>query len=144
MRARGNFDYSILTFSRALELVHDAKDKKDYETDILINLGLLYWNIGQTKISLDFFVKAENSSKEQGLVGKNQFCRSVIQLTNLYFKAKDLRDEPAIKDYPESIKTFEQAIDIARKRIAFLNAEDRRWICGLTAAQVWPSLDGTA
>ncbi len=49
-------------------------------------------------------------------------------------------------DWPlvEAYCTYAQAIDIARKRIAFLNAEDRRWICGLTAAQVWPSLDGTA
>ena len=114
-RSKGNFDDAILTFSRALKLVHDAKDKKDYETDILINLGLLYWNIGQIKISLDFFVKAESSSDAEGLKNKSQFCRSVIQLTNLYFKAKSLRDEPTIKDYPESIKAFEQAIDIARK-----------------------------
>jgi predicted TIM-barrel fold metal-dependent hydrolase len=40
--------------------------------------------------------------------------------------------------------TYEQAIDVARRHLAFLNAEDRRWICGLSAAQVWPSLDGTA
>jgi len=115
MRSKGNFDDAILAFSRTLKIVHDAKDKKDYETDILINLGVLYWNIGQTQDSLDFFVRAESSSKEQGLIGKNQFCRSVIQLTNLYFKAKNLRDDPKSKDLPESIKAFEQAIDIARK-----------------------------
>jgi L-fuconolactonase len=40
--------------------------------------------------------------------------------------------------------TYAQAIDVARKHIDFLNAEDKRWICGLTAAQVWPSLDGSA
>jgi len=115
MRAKGNFDDAILTFSRALKLMRDAREKKDYETDILINLGVLYWNIGLTKDSLDYFVKAESSSKEQGLKSKSQFCRSVIQLTNLYFKAKSLRDDPKSKDYPESIKAFEQAIDIARK-----------------------------
>lgn len=115
MRAKGNFDNSILTFSRALNLMLDAKEKKDYETDILINLGVLYWNIGQIKISLDFFVKAESSSKEHGLVDKIQFCRSAIELTNLYLKAKGLRDDPKSKDYPQSIKAFEQAIEIARK-----------------------------
>jgi len=26
----------------------------------------------------------------------------------------------------------------------FLNAEDKRWICGLSAAEIWPSLDGSA
>jgi len=114
-RAKGNFDDALLAFSRTLKLIGDAKEKKDYETDILINLGVLYWNIGQTKDSLDYFVKAESSSKEQGQKSKTQFCRSVIDLTDLYFKAKSLRDDPTIKDYPESIKAFRQAIDIARK-----------------------------
>lgn len=43
-------------------------------------------------------------------------------------------------DWPlvEKHCTYAQAIDIARKRISFFNAEDQRWICGLTAEQVWP------
>lgn len=43
-------------------------------------------------------------------------------------------------DWPlvEKYCTYAQAIDIARKRIDFLNDEDKRWICGLTALQVWP------
>jgi len=43
-------------------------------------------------------------------------------------------------DWPlvEKYCTYAQAIDIARKRIRFFNAEDKRWICGLTAEQVWP------
>jgi predicted TIM-barrel fold metal-dependent hydrolase len=43
-------------------------------------------------------------------------------------------------DWPlvEKYCTYEQAIDIARKRIDFLNTDDKRWICGLTAEQVWP------
>lgn len=43
-------------------------------------------------------------------------------------------------DWPlvEKFCTYSQAIDIARKRIAFLTPEDKRWICGQTAEQVWP------
>jgi predicted TIM-barrel fold metal-dependent hydrolase len=43
-------------------------------------------------------------------------------------------------DWPlvEKYCTYGEAIEIARSRIAFLNAEDKRWICGLTAAKVWP------
>ncbi|MEO7144762.1 MAG: amidohydrolase family protein [Bryobacteraceae bacterium] len=43
-------------------------------------------------------------------------------------------------DWPlvEKYCTYAQAIDIARKRIGFFNADDKRWICGLTAEQVWP------
>jgi L-fuconolactonase len=43
-------------------------------------------------------------------------------------------------DWPLVAKhcSYAQAVDIARKEIPFFNAEDRRWICGLTARQVWP------
>ena len=43
-------------------------------------------------------------------------------------------------DWPlvEKYCTYAQAIEIAQKRISFFNAEDKRWICGLTAEQVWP------
>ncbi len=42
-------------------------------------------------------------------------------------------------DWPlvEKYCTYAEAIDLARARIAFLNADDRRWICGLTAEKVW-------
>lgn len=33
--------------------------------------------------------------------------------------------------------TYAEAIDIARSRLAFLNADDKRWICGETARRVW-------
>jgi L-fuconolactonase len=43
-------------------------------------------------------------------------------------------------DWPlvEKYCTYAQAIDLARNHISFLNAEDKRWICGRTAMQVWP------
>jgi L-fuconolactonase len=43
-------------------------------------------------------------------------------------------------DWPlvEKYCTYAQAIDLAPNHIGFLNADDRRWICGLTALQVWP------
>jgi predicted TIM-barrel fold metal-dependent hydrolase len=43
-------------------------------------------------------------------------------------------------DWPlvEKYCTYGQAIDLARRRISFLNAEDKKWICGRTAQQIWP------
>jgi len=43
----------------------------------------------------------------------------------------------AATDWP-LVEKYAPAIDIARKRIAFLNADDKRWICSLTAQQIWP------
>jgi L-fuconolactonase len=44
-------------------------------------------------------------------------------------------------DWPlvEKYCSYGQAIDLARQRISFLTAEDKKWICGLTAQQVWAS-----
>jgi predicted TIM-barrel fold metal-dependent hydrolase len=43
-------------------------------------------------------------------------------------------------DWPlvEKYCTYDQAVDLARKKVSFFNDEDKRWICGLTAEQVWP------
>jgi predicted TIM-barrel fold metal-dependent hydrolase len=43
-------------------------------------------------------------------------------------------DWPLVLDYC----TYGQAIAIARDRIDFLSAEDKRWICGGNAARIWP------
>ena len=34
--------------------------------------------------------------------------------------------------------TYAQAIGLMQTQVPFLNAEDKRWMCGLTAARVWP------
>jgi predicted TIM-barrel fold metal-dependent hydrolase len=61
------------------------------------------------------------------------------QIKRLYdaFGAKRLM---AGSDWPlvEKFCTYKEAIDLAREHFAFLSPEDRRWICGLTAQQVWP------
>lgn len=64
---------------------------------------------------------------------------SQAQIKRLYDKFGPKRliagsDWPLVEKYCN----YQQAIDIARKRISFLSAEDKRWICGMTAQQVWP------
>jgi L-fuconolactonase len=70
---------------------------------------------------------------------KYPYLDSQRQIKRLYdvFGPKRLM---AGTDWPlvEKYCTYAQAVDLARKRIDFLNAEDKRWICGLTAEQVWP------
>lgn len=67
------------------------------------------------------------------------YLDSQQQIKRLYDKFGPKRliagsDWPLVERYC----TYREAIDIARKHIPFLNAEDKRWICGLTAQQVWP------
>ena len=42
-------------------------------------------------------------------------------------------------DWPlvEAYCSYPQAIDIVRRQVRFLSAEDRRWICGATAKTLW-------
>lgn len=67
------------------------------------------------------------------------YLDSQEQIKRLY-NAFGPRRLMAGSDWPlvERYCTYAQAIDIARKRIAFLSDEDRRWICGGTSARVWP------
>jgi predicted TIM-barrel fold metal-dependent hydrolase len=67
------------------------------------------------------------------------YLDSQKQMKRLYDKFGPKRlmagtDWPLVEKYC----TYAQAIDLARKHIDFLNAEDKRWICGMTALQVWP------
>ena len=66
------------------------------------------------------------------------YLDSQAQIKRLYdaFGPKRLM---AGTDWPlvEKYCTYAQAVDLARNRIAFLNASDKEWICGRTAAQVW-------
>jgi predicted TIM-barrel fold metal-dependent hydrolase len=67
------------------------------------------------------------------------YLDSQRQIKTLYDKFGPKRlmagtDWPLVEKYC----TYAQAIDIARTRISFFNSEDKRWICGLTAEQVWP------
>jgi L-fuconolactonase len=43
-------------------------------------------------------------------------------------------------DWPlvEAYCTYAQAVNLARERISFFNKDDKEWICGRTAQQVWP------
>jgi len=111
-REQGENEKSIHSFAGALRLVQTDSGGQRFETDILMNLGILNWNAGRVKDSLGFFVQAETSAKNNGLERKRQTCLAAVHLTHLYIKAKDLRDNE--KKYQESNKAFEEAIAIAK------------------------------
>lgn len=112
LRKSGDFDKAILIFSKANNLIQNAKDMDGLKTEILINLAILYWNQGQVMESLGYFIRAENTAKDFGQGNRQQYCVAGIRLTNLYLRAKELRDN---KNYKEATKLFEEAISIARK-----------------------------
>lgn len=112
-RTKADFENSIRAFLHALDLLRNSPDTNRLKTDILMNLGILYWNIGQVRESLDYFNQAEDIAKQYDQESKREFCSSAVQLTKLYLKAKDLREEK--RDYQGSTKAFEEAIAISRK-----------------------------
>jgi CHAT domain-containing protein/Tfp pilus assembly protein PilF len=123
-RSSGDLEESLKAFSQALDILQrDAAARRRYEIDTLINLGILYWDLGATKDSLDYFIKAEASAAKNGPADRRDYCRLAIQLTNFYFKAKELRDNE--KDYAGSNKAFEAAIAIAET----IQSEDHKVKC---------------
>jgi CHAT domain-containing protein/Tfp pilus assembly protein PilF len=124
LRSEGNLEKSAKAFSQALETIQGNFDsQRHFKTDILINLGILSWDLGATRESYEYFVRAEASAEKYGVKEKIEYCRSVIKLTILYFRAKDLRDSEG--DYTGSEKAFRDAIAIAKK----IHSDDHQIKC---------------
>jgi len=112
-RSRGENDRAIQAFERALRLIRAVSRENPLETEVLMNLGILYWNAGEVLISIDSYVQAEASAEHYGQKSLAQTCRKAVRLTRLYLEAKGLRDNE--KRYKESNKAFEEAISIAKE-----------------------------
>ena len=112
-RYKGDFEGALGYFRQALYKIKESGDSAHAVTDVLINLGIVYWDLGLISESLSCFKEAEATAHAYSQNEKEQLCASAIVITNLYTKAKDLRDSK--KDYKASAYAFEEAIRIARE-----------------------------
>lgn len=110
-RLKGDFDKSIKFFETSLDAAKKIPNRKA-ECEILIKLGLLYWNIGQLKESLSYYEQALNLSEKLGLKDLQEKCIRAVEIYRLYEEGKKYRD---LRKYQNSIDSFNNAIDLARK-----------------------------
>ena len=107
----GNFKKAISSYEESLNLALRTHDEL-IQAKCHSRLGLLYWNIGQLEKSLEFYIKALALAKKLNDKFMADECDSAIKIYDLYSEGKKYRREG---DYSKSIKSYEEAIQLARK-----------------------------
>ena len=110
-RAKGEFFEAIQHFSVAYDMVQKLTDHKKEEV-CLVNLGMLFWNIGEISESSNFFKKAYQASKKAKNNTSISFCKMALTIIELYELGKRLRDS---NQEIESLHRFSSAITLARE-----------------------------
>jgi CHAT domain-containing protein/Tfp pilus assembly protein PilF len=120
-KLQGDYEESIKYFKKALSLTRKNNDKKD-EIESLIKLGLLYWNIGQMKKSINIYKEALSVIEKTQINEKKDEVSDYIRIYEFYLAGKDYRRQ---KKYQKSIKNFQEAIELARK----IESEEHKLKC---------------
>jgi CHAT domain-containing protein/Tfp pilus assembly protein PilF len=76
-----------------------------------MNLGVLFWNLGQPKESADRYAKALALAQRLGQKDLQHKCSGALKIYEAYSRGKELRSAGRNK---ESITYFELAVDLAR------------------------------
>jgi len=111
LRSAGRFAEAKIAFEEALGLAKEENNRAG-QIFCLMNIGVLSWNLGEVGESVHFYRKALLLAKELRLIDKQEECAAAIKIYDLYSRAKTLRDE---NRHEESVQSFKQAIDLARK-----------------------------
>jgi len=107
----GKFEESIRLFEKSLSVAKKITDKKK-QCDSLLQLGILYWNIGLLKESSVHYEHALRLAQRLDLKGMQVESQSALEIYWLYEEGKRFRSSG---EYSESIESFKQAIDLARE-----------------------------
>jgi len=110
LRNEGSFEQAIHVFLQSLRLAKRINNKKE-KAKCLVNLGILYWNIGKLEDSLDNYKQAQYIAERYNFKNMKNRCQNAIKIHNLYKKGKDFRES---NEYQRSIDSFEEAILLSR------------------------------
>jgi len=108
---QGHYERSIESYKRALLVATNQNDLEN-KLESLLKLGILYWNIGQLDESLEFYQKAFLAAEELKLKKRMDEIFNYWEVYRLYKEAKGYRSQG---EYKNSIKKFEEAVELARK-----------------------------
>jgi len=111
LRKTGDFSGAVALYEEALKFARINKDENRQLT-CLLNLGILFWNLGQLKDSAGFYSEAMSFADKLDLKSSQDECRGALGIYETYTNGKALR---LAGRYKESIAQFEIAIELARK-----------------------------
>jgi CHAT domain-containing protein/Tfp pilus assembly protein PilF len=110
LRLRGEYEEAIKQFERALFLAQKTGNE-EAKLDSLLKLGILYWNIGEPKVSSDKYAQALLIAQKLQLKEKANLCLIAMEVYDYYTQAKNNRSSG---DYQKSIENFKGAINLAK------------------------------
>jgi len=111
LRLQGEYEKSIEALENSIDIAKRINNKTN-EMNSLQKLGLLYWNIGQLEKSLELYQQAGIIAEELNLKEKMEELSTFWLIYEFYNEGKEYRSQG---QYKNSIKRFEEAIELARK-----------------------------
>jgi CHAT domain-containing protein/tetratricopeptide (TPR) repeat protein len=109
-RSYGDFKSAIDSFTEALQIAKKIPDKEK-ECYSLLKLGLMYWNVGNLKISSNYYSEALSIAKILDLKKCQYESQAALDIYSLYNQGKKFRSSG---DNQKSIESFQKAIQLAR------------------------------
>jgi len=110
-RLTGEFEKSIELFEKSFQRAEKMHDSKK-ECIALTKLGLLYWNTGNLNMSTEKYSSAIAIAEKFNLNKQQEEIKNALEIFNLYSEGKNFRSS---RKYQESIESFRNAIELARK-----------------------------
>ena len=110
-RLNGEFQNAIELFEKSLNFAKKIPDKEK-ECSTLLKLGLMYWNIGRLKKSSEFYKNALSLAQKLNLKNEQEESQNALKIYVFYSEGKKHRSSG---QYQESIKSFQKAVNLARK-----------------------------
>ena len=111
LRQQGEFHKAIAVFDDALRLAGARGDARA-RLECLMNLGILYWDIGKVKDSDGIYRQALFLSQKLGLQDREAQCNAYVRIYKAYVRGKEACSAGS---HQLSIAQFSTAIDLARK-----------------------------
>jgi tetratricopeptide (TPR) repeat protein len=111
LRKNGEFEKSITLLEELLQAARKNSDDKK-KCEIFLRLGLLYWNLGNLDQSSNYYRQELFTAEKTGLKSKYDKAQTAVSIYNHYADGKKHRSSG---QYQESINSFQDAIDLARK-----------------------------
>lgn len=129
----GRFGQAIELFRQCLGQAARSKDVRN-ELEAQFSLGILYWDVGELKLSREQFVAASSLADRSTDESAASRARSAVKIIDLYLQGKSLF---AAGKHEEAIKSYDQAVALSR----VVNVSDFELKCSRLASLAYWELN---
>ena len=111
LQSEGEFDKAIDIYEKSLSLSREFGDKRA-ELDSLLKLGLLNFVLGELEKSTASYIGSLSLATKLSLKDQMNESQSALEINKLYAAGREFRSS---EEYQKSIKSFQTAIELAKR-----------------------------